>query len=755
MTPQLAAARSEAPPTLPVPLTDVVMRQIVSASLAMRRSEDVDHILDILVSTALLVVPGTSLWAARSSIGAPLGHASVFDARPVAVKLRHEALEAALEGWAGRLDAGQPPFDAEFPGAAPDAAIAPVCSVFPIGAAPSLGALVVGAPLASLTAAQRSAVGLLCDQALTALELGRARVASERAEALFATLTQLTGCYADAERVLETVVRKAAELLRADAVFVMLADEERLELRVRTAYGITGGAFYGSSYPVDQLICGEAIRRRRAVCVRDLQTHEEAPRSRNEGLRSAMCAPMFVDDELVGVLMAAHREVRELSSEDRWMLETLGTAAAVSVGNARLYAEREASIAQLAEVNLELEQRSAAAERTRAFQQRLTALVLEGGGLDAIIEQATTTLGCRVVILDRELALLHHSAGADLDLDAVREALAGAEETAGAARLTVAGQPLIAWPLELGGERIAHVVVAPEPEGADLGMAEAAVTAIGLELMRDRASAEAEARLTGGLFQELLSGEDVDEATIQRKASYLGFDLTGSNAVIAVSADQPQGGRRALSLEGAIKSALRRRREASMAVFERDDTVYVLISDPEEVTTEAIGQLATLIKQELDVSGRSVGVRIAQAGPHGGIPGVRRAVTEAAYALHVMRILRRGGKPQAFGDLGVWTLLGRVSDPQQLLAFAHDVLGMLLAHDAKRESQLVDTVRTLVECNFHYRTAAELLYTHPNTLRYRMSRIHELTGLDFADADDRLKVEIALRILDVMGTVAE
>ena len=40
-----------------------------------------------------------------------------------------------------------------------------------------------------------------------------------------------------------------------------------------------------------------------------------------------------------------------------------------------------------------------------------------------------------------------------------------------------------------------------------------------------------------------------------------------------------------------------------------------------------------------------------------------------------------------------------------------------------------------MECNFHYRTAAEVLFTHPNTLRYRMSRIKELTGLDFADAE--------------------
>jgi DNA-binding PucR family transcriptional regulator len=32
-----------------------------------------------------------------------------------------------------------------------------------------------------------------------------------------------------------------------------------------------------------------------------------------------------------------------------------------------------------------------------------------------------------------------------------------------------------------------------------------------------------------------------------------------------------------------------------------------------------------------------------------------------------------------------------------------------------------------------------------------MSRISALTGLDLADGDDRLKVELALRILDVVG----
>ena len=389
-----------------------------------------------------------------------------------------------------------------------------------------------------------------------------------------------------------------------------------------------------------------------------------------------------------------------------------------------------------------------------AFQQRLTALILQAGGLESIVQAMHETLGCQVVILDRELAVLHASGRVTLDTGRLHEAIASLDEAAGIARLQVGGEHVLVAPLDLAGARSAYVVVIGEPEGfegADLGMTEAAVTAIGLELMRDRATAEAEARLTGGLFAALLAEDDVDEARLLRRASYLGYELGGQNAVIAVTAGQESSGRRPLSLETCVQRAVRRRGEGPVPVFERDDAIVVVLSDPHEVPDQLIKEYAGAIKQELDVSGRSVGVRIAYAGAHAGISGLRRAVQQAEYALHVLGVLGRSGKPQAFGDLGVWTLLGRVGDAEQLMSFASGVLGTLMDHDAERQAQLVDTVRTLVECNFHYRTAAEQLYTHPNTLRYRMTRINELTGFDFADADDRLKVEIALRILDVLG----
>ena len=752
MTPELKTAQQPEPLEMESlsaqpGISDEVARQLVKASGAMRRSDDPDHVLDVLVSTALLVVPVTSVWAAWKSPGGPLSHATVFDptATVAGPAVDREAMEAALESWGDQLAAGNPPFEAS------DAV-----TVFPMSSASRLGALVIGEAHDRLRP-ELAVISLLCDRALAALELASTRLGGRRTDALFETLTQLAGSYSDTELVLQTIVRSTARLLGMDAAYVMLVDEEHKNLRVRTAHGITSRAFYESTYSIDRLIPGEAIRRRKVVCARDLGAHDEARHSRTEGLRTTLCAPMFVEDELVGVLMAAHREIRELSAEDRHTMMALANAAAVSIGNARLYVEHEESIARLGELNGLLEERSAAGERTMAFQQRLTSLILQAGGLEEIVRVMSETLGCQVVILDRELAVLHTSPDAEIDTDSLRAKMADYEDATGIAVVEAGEHRMLVAPLDLAGARSAYVVViADEPalEGADLGMTEAAVTAIGLELMRDRASAEAEARLTGGLFQELLAGEE-DEQTLIRRASYLGYELQGANAAIAVVAEDQAGGRRPLSLDTCIQRAIRRRRDAPVAVFEREDALFVVLSDPDELPDAVISDYTALIKQELDVSGRSAGVRIAYAGPHHGIEGVRRAVQEASYALHVLGVLGRTGTPQAFGELGVWTLLGRAGDAAHLMSFADNVLGVLIGQDTERQSQLVDTVRTLVECNFHYRTAAEKLFTHPNTLRYRMSRINELTGLDFADADDRLQVEIALRILDAVGPVRE
>ena len=312
-------------------------------------------------------------------------------------------------------------------------------------------------------------------------------------------------------------------------------------------------------------------------------------------------------------------------------------------------------------------------------------------------------------------------------------------------------------PLDLSGERTAFVVIAEEEPGPDdgaLDMTEAAVTTIGLELMRDRAATEAEARLAGGLFSDLLSDPDVDESTIKRRASYLGYELTGANLVIAVGlpADQAKGhGDDLVGLRTCIQRGVRRHRNPPTAIFEHKDAVYVLLCNAQEMTEASIGEHCSLIESELRASEHHNDAFIALAGPHEDIAGLRQAVREASHALTVLHVTGASGKRVAYEDLGVWTLLGSLGTGEELRAFAHRVLGTLIEHDEQRQTNFVETVRALVQSNFQLRPAAERLYVHTNTLRYRVPRISELTGLDFDSPDDRLKVDMSLRILDVLG----
>ena len=453
--------------------------------------------------------------------------------------------------------------------------------------------------------------------------------ATARMEALLGTLAHLAASYSEPDRVVGTIVRSTARLLGTDAAHVMLVDEDQRLLRVQTAYGITSQRFYDATCHVDELLPGAAIRTRSVRCVRDMSEHEQAIHYRTEGVRTVMCAPMFVEDELLGVLMAAHRTVYEPSADDIALMTALAGAAAVAIANARLHAEHERSIEQLGELNHLLAERSEALERTLGFQRTVTSRVLQGRGLADVVETAAAAARSTLVVVDRDLTPLHpvttplDALGMDLEVVAVAldEVVVGVDDDAGLVDIIGAGRPVAAVAVSLGAEHPAFVLVVPDGDSldaADLGIVDAAVTAIGLELLRDRATAEAEARVTGGVFQALLSDEQVDEATVMRRAAYLGYELGCDNGVIAV---RPSPGADAAALgrtEAMVRRAVRRTPRPT-AVFERDNVVYAVVAAG---SAEDLAQQCRLVELEAASTGNGLAVHIAHAGPH---HGVRRA----------------------------------------------------------------------------------------------------------------------------------
>jgi len=75
-----------------------------------------------------------------------------------------------------------------------------------------------------------------------------------------------------------------------------------------------------------------------------------------------------------------------------------------------------------------------------------------------------------------------------------------------------------------------------------------------------------------------------------------------------------------------------------------------------------------------------------------------------------------------------------------------DALRRLVAYDRRRQAELCRTLEEYLARRGNISATAQALYVHPNTLRQRLRRIEEITGLDVREGE-WLMIEIALKLL--------
>jgi DNA-binding PucR family transcriptional regulator len=75
---------------------------------------------------------------------------------------------------------------------------------------------------------------------------------------------------------------------------------------------------------------------------------------------------------------------------------------------------------------------------------------------------------------------------------------------------------------------------------------------------------------------------------------------------------------------------------------------------------------------------------------------------------------------------------------------------LLIAYDGKRRTALLDTLERYLAERRSVIESSRALFIHPNTLRQRLGRIEELTGLKL-DRDDLLSLELAIKLARLHG----
>jgi sugar diacid utilization regulator len=138
------------------------------------------------------------------------------------------------------------------------------------------------------------------------------------------------------------------------------------------------------------------------------------------------------------------------------------------------------------------------------------------------------------------------------------------------------------------------------------------------------------------------------------------------------------------------------------------------------------------------------GWRVGIGGPATDATGLRRSAYEARRALELGTVLRPHERVHSYVDVAVLDLVGLGSAHAQ--AFVRRVLGPL-AEPGKAGNHR-RTLAAVCRHGYRLKQAAAELGIHRHTLSYRLSQIRARFGVDLEDADTRLRVHLALALLD-------
>jgi DNA-binding PucR family transcriptional regulator len=200
-----------------------------------------------------------------------------------------------------------------------------------------------------------------------------------------------------------------------------------------------------------------------------------------------------------------------------------------------------------------------------------------------------------------------------------------------------------------------------------------------------------------------------------------------------------------------VVRALREEGRGLSLVSLRGDLVVAVAADIDRAEIkDLLSALTTRVRDHIAELRLTWGVSRA----HSDVMELPGALNEARIALSAAH--RLGGQNVfLYEELGIVRLLLGSGDDPDLQAFIDDVTGPLVAYDRDNDGSLIRTLRGFFDADCSQRLAAERLFIHHKTLRYRLERIKQLTGLDLARHEDRMRADFALRLLQINGAAID
>jgi sugar diacid utilization regulator len=369
----------------------------------------------------------------------------------------------------------------------------------------------------------------------------------------------------------------------------------------------------------------------------------------------------------------------------------------------------------------------------------VTAAMESGAGLPEVVRAAARSLETSMVVLDRAGHTLAVAARSPAD---ERSLMSDAEDVE-------------VLELRVADEVVGRLRVRVRADG-DRAMLRIVTTLVASEVGRVGAPERASEEAAEAFVRDLLDRRLEERSELLARAEELGLELEAGGAVVVVHA-RPQvpadEGWRTRLRSGCERGARAAAGRAVSALADRDALAGAEIIAVVPGAEDAVGERAAEgILRELQAGLPGFVFAVGRSRVATDPAELRRAVDEARLAANVA-----DGDPErpvlAFEDTGAYRLLlsAMSENPEELQRFYAETVEPLVAYDEQYETELVATLDAFLDADGNVAGTAQRLFTHRHTIRYRLERVRELSGLDVSSSDGREKLSLGLKAMRVLG----
>lgn len=128
------------------------------------------------------------------------------------------------------------------------------------------------------------------------------------------------------------------------------------------------------------------------------------------------------------------------------------------------------------------------------------------------------------------------------------------------------------------------------------------------------------------------------------------------------------------------------------------------------------------------------------------ISKLQKSFHETSKTNSVLEHINRKNEIVFYDEIGFYRMLMSYENTAPMQRFANEVLNPIIQYEEKAHTQLMETMWAYFECDCNLQRTADKLFSHKNTVKYRLQRVEQLTGKSFTNRYQSQELYNALMI---------